>query len=105
MFNVSAVFEFCNYVSFVGSSVEHPWSSTFNPGPSSFRIYKGDGKFYDPRLGTWFDLVPKSQPLLSSVARAEIATPRTEPGSDYSSYTSCPASLEEDGNDGQGGQL
>ena len=105
MLNASAGVEFCNNVFFVGSSVEQPWISTFNPGPSSVRIYKGDGKFYDPRLGTWFDLVPKSQPLLSSVARAESATPRTEPGSDYSSYTSCPASLEEDGNDGQSGQL
>ena len=103
MLNVSALFELCNYVFFVGSSFGQPWSSTFNPGPSSVRVYMADGKFYDSRLGTWFNLVPKSQPLLSSVARAEMTTPRTEAGSDYSSYTSCPASLEEDGSYGQGG--
>ena len=91
-------------MSFVGSPCGQPWSSTFNQtlGPSSVRVYMADGKFYDSRLGTWFNLVPKSQPLLSSLARADMNTPRTEAGSDKSSYTSCPASLEKEGSYGQG---
>ena len=74
---------------FVGTPCGQFWS------PASARVYTAGGDFFDPRLGTYFNLVPKNEVMVPSIASGDVGTTtRSEGGqSGYSSYSSCQDSL------------
>ena len=83
---------------FVGTPCGQFWS------PASARVYTAGGDFFDPKLGTYFNLVPKSEVMPPSIARGDVSTPiGSEGGSGYSSYSSCQDSLVKDGGSGLDG--
>ena len=65
--------------------------------PASTRVYTAGGAFFDPKVGTYFNLVPRNEVMVPSMASGDGGT-TTRSGSaqsGYSSYSSCQDSLVE----------
>ena len=65
--------------------------------PASTRVYCAGGAFYDHKVGTHFNLVPRIEVMVPSEASGDVGT-TTRSGSaqsGYSSFNSCQDSLAE----------